>query len=1815
MKRRKLLPLTCLPLLLGLGLVIAWLAFPAPAAAQPNQPEETLFWSEDFSAPFSPASYYITATPGSGVVMTDTFLLTENAGDERGRIFYLTPTLMDVFSATFSINLGTDGDGGGADGLAFHFCPVYDYAPDLGGTLDASCPGGYFVAFDTYPNYNSEVYLAHGNHTTRLVQASTIHLEDNAWHAAEVRLEAGVITVILDGATLINHYAIPNYTPFTGYFGFSAATGGEYNTQSVDTIQVTTGASGSLEGYVTDELTTLPIAGATVSSGWFHAQTDANGFFTLPLPVGTYTVTAASLHYVAESVANVEIVSGTVETLDFALAPQARLYGYVTSADTGAGLAATISTDNGASTTTNPADGYYELYLDPDSYVITATATNYLPQTASVTLSIGDELQQDFALWNAVAFDPSPLTITLTMGDNGTVPVTLTNNQTTAYEYEFIEIPETMVQAGEDVLVVAPDTTAATAMEAALTANGYTFLRVTAGVFESMPVADILAYQAVFWAGNTTSTYTDDLIEYLDNGGRLYISDNDLGFSNNASVFYQTYLQATYNGDNGGDGVVTGLDIMAGLNPDITADPYPDYFTVGAEGVEIFEFTSGSSAGVALERASYKAIYTSWDFQNILDQADETELVAQVMAYLSPGDVPWFAIEPISGTVPATSFINGTATFTATAAVGVTQPGDYNMTLRVDGDSWVEVSVTMTVLPSADMGLLNGTIVDRCTGEALEATVTITGGVPITQTSSDPDSGYYSAWLTAGTYQVAYTAADHLPYTATLSVTAGQTTTLDVELTPNGPCIAVDPASLAAEVCPNEVVTQPLEVCNLGSGAPLDWNLQAICEASIGSTASPWGPGGTRDRGNIFEATQDKVLSEIRVYLNFSAATDAYFVVYEGNAVTGAYTQIHQNQVFNLGPGEGWYSSGPINVLLEAGKFYYVGASWNGAANYYRSNEVTPISVPCMGTLHTGMPASLAGYPPAPTINNTYASGAFSPYYFTLVTGGDVPWLSLDPTSGSPAADTCQEITATFDSTGLDWGSYYTVFGIASNALNTPLLNVPVAMTVLQPVDVLDVAYSADELVVAFTPTVEGALPIDYLWDFGDGITSTEATPVHIYAASGTYAVTLWVTNGCGVDEYEVVLTVASYAEMGQLVGTVLDNCTAAGVGADITIIGGLPISETSSDPSTGAYGIWLLPGTFEVDVSAPGYLLYTTTVDIVIGQVTALDVNLVPDRACIAIDPQEFEVWVITGTEVYTHPTGLNLLNGGSQDLGFWIAEQEGGYITSTLAGYTPPILTTIPAASQAFTDAGLQAAPAPGADLPVAPARYAGINGLTFYGDRPAFDSDNPGLPVEGFDSTLVAPGAVLDCSGPFDSSTNNACFAPGGILDGIRLMNVDPVNTMVVLGAGVVGNPTPLAGPNTFPDDHDLTFYGGPVYAVGFELWSPMGAATFDIYIYGPGDVLIGQTSVAASTTGTFWGVSSDDVPITRIRTDDYGNSYGELFDNIAFGGSPGDVPWVWEEPISGTVPALSSANVEILFTALHTDTTPMPLGTYTATLQIVNNADEGTQTIPTTMHIVDQFIAPTAAFLHNAPLCLGETVVFTDTSDPGMPEVAEWLWDFGDGNTSTEQHPTHLYAGPGSYLVTLTITQAQTGLTSTVQQTVDVLVPMAAFDYLADLLTVTFTNTSTNADSYQWRFGDGITSTLEHPVHTYAAAGTYTITLWATGVCGVAEYEAALTVFVPVVANFVPLEITVKAGEVVTFTNLSTGSGPLAYTWDFGDGTPNSTETNPVHIYTVAGDYVVTLTVVGPYGDPDEVEGIVHVTPAFLRIYLPVLNRQH
>ena len=144
------------------------------------------------------------------------------------------------------------------------------------------------------------------------------------------------------------------------------------------------------------------------------------------------------------------------------------------------------------------------------------------------------------------------------------------------------------------------------------------------------------------------------------------------------------------------------------------------------------------------------------------------------------------------------------------------------------------------------------------------------------------------------------------------------------------------------------------------------------------------------------------------------------------------------------------------------------------------------------------------------------------------------------------------------------------------------------------------------------------------------------------------------------------------------------------------------------------------------------------------------------------------------------------------------------------------------------------------------------------------------------------------------------------------------------------------------------------------------------------------------------------------------------------------------------------------------------------------------------------------------------------------------------------------------------------------------------PTSAFTYTAaanNALAITFAGTGTNADTYYWQFGDGTTSTSNSPVHTYAAAGKYTVTLKINSAAGYSATSSQLVSAIPAaVASF-----AVASQFELSLALNNTSTSVASVSWDFGDGSAASTTLSPQHRYVAAGNYNVKLTVTGLLGD--------------------------
>ncbi|SMO49545.1 gliding motility-associated C-terminal domain-containing protein [Saccharicrinis carchari] len=189
-------------------------------------------------------------------------------------------------------------------------------------------------------------------------------------------------------------------------------------------------------------------------------------------------------------------------------------------------------------------------------------------------------------------------------------------------------------------------------------------------------------------------------------------------------------------------------------------------------------------------------------------------------------------------------------------------------------------------------------------------------------------------------------------------------------------------------------------------------------------------------------------------------------------------------------------------------------------------------------------------------------------------------------------------------------------------------------------------------------------------------------------------------------------------------------------------------------------------------------------------------------------------------------------------------------------------------------------------------------------------------------------------------------------------------------------------------------------------------------------------------------------------------------------------------------------------------------------------------------------------PEVEYGPSAEGCPALTVDFYSTAK----NAENYLWDFGDGNSSSDPNPTHTYYTKGKYTVKLTVT-GPGGQTIKDDLIINVYPePTALFEVFPNVVTipgetVTFGNKSMGANSFSWDFGDGQRSIEMHPKHNYTKAGDYSITLDAKNEFGCTNTYVQRNA------------VTAQEGGDISFPNAFTPNttGP-------GDGRYDRTDTN-------------------------------------------------
>ncbi|MGB0428996.1 MAG: pectinesterase family protein [Bacteroidia bacterium] len=257
-----------------------------------------------------------------------------------------------------------------------------------------------------------------------------------------------------------------------------------------------------------------------------------------------------------------------------------------------------------------------------------------------------------------------------------------------------------------------------------------------------------------------------------------------------------------------------------------------------------------------------------------------------------------------------------------------------------------------------------------------------------------------------------------------------------------------------------------------------------------------------------------------------------------------------------------------------------------------------------------------------------------------------------------------------------------------------------------------------------------------------------------------------------------------------------------------------------------------------------------------------------------------------------------------------------------------------------------------------------------------------------------------------------------------------------------------------------------------------------------------------------------------------------------------------------------------------------------GTYTVKLKATSTANGCEDSVSKSVTVNP---LPTSSFAVTN-MCYGDTMSVTNNSTgAGLT----YQWYFGDGNTSTDQTPIHVYANSGTYTVSLVVTTNKGCKDSSSAQTSVATQPLADFTFSNDCVhnSITFTNATSVAcgvvSKYYWNYGDGnseVLTTNSNPSHKYDKPGSYTVELIIELANSTKDTATkSVTVYSQPVANF--SNNASCQGNLMQFTNTSqaqTSTTLSSFSWTFGDG-GTSTLKNPTNTYSNSGSYNVRMIV--------------------------------
>ncbi|MBC8319923.1 MAG: PKD domain-containing protein, partial [Bacteroidetes bacterium] len=243
-------------------------------------------------------------------------------------------------------------------------------------------------------------------------------------------------------------------------------------------------------------------------------------------------------------------------------------------------------------------------------------------------------------------------------------------------------------------------------------------------------------------------------------------------------------------------------------------------------------------------------------------------------------------------------------------------------------------------------------------------------------------------------------------------------------------------------------------------------------------------------------------------------------------------------------------------------------------------------------------------------------------------------------------------------------------------------------------------------------------------------------------------------------------------------------------------------------------------------------------------------------------------------------------------------------------------------------------------------------------------------------------------------------------------------------------------------------------------------------------------------------------------------------------------------------------------------------------------------------------------PTIAYIPDTSICVNETIYFSGFNS-NSTNIISWLWNFGDGNTTNGQSPTHAYLQNGTYNVSLSLTNNYGCIDSVFVIIVVNELPQAFFnvspaDTSCANLPVNFNGGSTtNIINWEWDFGDNTTGSGQNISHTYNTSGSYIVDLIVenNNTCSDTVIDSVFVRQLPLASFTMTPQDTSCLNDTVYFEGFSFDN-IISWHWYFGDAGTDSVQ-NVSHVYTQPGNYEVSLIFEDDNGCSDTITNPVNV----------------